>query len=88
MTTTHGTGNIDYVSRYFAAAAGIDEDPVTSSINCSLAAHWAKQLGKTSLRVQQLSTRGEIMQCTLVGDRVRISGTALLYMLGAIKLNI
>jgi PhzF family phenazine biosynthesis protein len=77
----------DYVCRLFAPQAGIDEDPATGSIHCTLAPFWAGRTGKLSLRAQQLSARGGRMQATVAGDRVRISGSARLYLEGVINLS-
>ncbi|MBY6031605.1 PhzF family phenazine biosynthesis protein [Marinobacter daepoensis] len=78
--------NCDFVSRYFAPGAGIDEDPVTGSIHSVLAPYWAEQLGKTQLRARQLSARGGELRCELRGNRVAISGQAAFYMEGSVQL--
>jgi predicted PhzF superfamily epimerase YddE/YHI9 len=74
----------DYVCRFFAPRLGIPEDPATGSAQCVLAPYWAKKLGKTSLRVRQLSPRGAEMYCEVAGDRVRVAGHAALYLEGRI----
>jgi len=74
----------DFVSRYFAPSKGIPEDPVTGSTHTTLTPYWAARLGKTALRAAQLSARGGELQCALRGDRVEISGHAVLYMEGRI----
>lgn len=66
----------DFVSRFFAPAQGVDEDPVTGSAHCTLAPYWAAQLGKNRLHARQVSRRGGELWCELDGDRVHISGTA------------
>jgi predicted PhzF superfamily epimerase YddE/YHI9 len=66
----------DFVSRFFAPAAGIDEDPVTGSAHCCLAVYWARSLAKTSFRARQLSPRGGELKVELHGDRVRLAGQA------------
>ncbi len=76
----------DFVSRYFAPHAGIDEDPVTGSAHSLLAPYWAGQLGKTRLHARQISQRGGELHCELKADRVLISGSAVLYMQGTIEL--
>lgn len=68
----------DFVSRYFAPAIGIDEDPVTGSTHCMLTPYWAQRLNKTTLSARQCSARGGELQCELVGNRVRIAGHAVL----------
>lgn len=75
----------DFVSRFFAPAAGIPEDPVTGSAHCALAPYWAKRLKKETLHARQVSTRGGELFCELKGDRVLISGRAVLYMEGQIS---
>ena len=72
----------DFVSRFFAPAAGVDEDPVTGSAHCTLIPYWAARLGKTKLFARQVSPRGGELSCELAGDRVRIGGTAVLYSKG------
>lgn len=86
IVTAPGEGAVDYVSRFFAPSVGIDEDPATGSINCTLAPYWAGRLGKRALRTRQLSARGGELSCTLAGDRVKIAGTARLYLEGVIRL--
>lgn len=66
----------DFVSRFFAPAVGIPEDPVTGSAHCSLGPYWGKILGKTQLRAYQASARGGELGIALLGDRVRLSGQA------------
>jgi PhzF family phenazine biosynthesis protein len=75
---------VDFVSRFFAPQAGIDEDPVTGSAHTTLTPYWAGVLGKTELTAIQLSERKGYLQCKLLGDRVEISGQAKLYMVGEI----
>lgn len=86
IVTAPGEGDVDYVCRLFAPAEGIDEDPATGSIHCTLAPYWAGRLGKDTLRAQQLSVRGGYMQCTNGGDRVKIAGRARLYLHGTLEL--
>ncbi|MGF2736139.1 PhzF family phenazine biosynthesis protein [Marinobacter sp. DUT-1] len=76
----------DFVSRYFAPGAGIDEDPVTGSIHSVLVPYWAQQLGKSSLKAKQLSARGGLLRCELKGDRIDIAGQAAFYMEGSVHL--
>lgn len=86
IVTAPGEGDVDYVSRFFAPSVGIDEDPVTGSINCTLAPYWAKRLDKQTLKTQQLSTRGGEMHCKIVGERVKIAGQARLYLQGILEI--
>ncbi len=76
----------DFVSRFFAPNAGIPEDPVTGSAHCTLIPYWADRLGKTHLHALQLSKRGGELFCENMGDRVRISGNAVLYAKGELYL--
>jgi PhzF family phenazine biosynthesis protein len=86
IVTAPGQGDVDYVCRLFAPSAGIDEDPATGSIHCTLAPYWAGRLGKDTLRAQQLSARGGYMECTIGGDRVKIAGRARLFLHGTLEL--
>jgi PhzF family phenazine biosynthesis protein len=86
IVTAAGENDVDYVCRFFAPSEGIDEDPATGSIHCSLVPYWAGRTGKQSFRVQQLSSRGARMWCTLAGDRVKIAGEAKLYLQGTINI--
>jgi predicted PhzF superfamily epimerase YddE/YHI9 len=85
IATASGDGGIDFVSRFFAPAQGLPEDPVTGSSHCTLVPYWAKRLGKTELEARQLSRRGGALTCALKGDRVTIAGRAVLYLEGRIS---
>jgi PhzF family phenazine biosynthesis protein len=76
---------VDFVSRYFAPAHGIPEDPVTGSAHCTLAPYWAERLGKTRLTARQVSRRGGELSCALAGDRVRIGGACRLVIVGRFR---
>ncbi len=76
----------DFVSRYFAPGAGIDEDPVTGSIHSVLAPYWAEKLGKKRLDARQISARGGVLRCELKGNRVDIAGQVAFYMEGSVYL--
>jgi len=86
IVTAPGEGDVDYVCRLFAPLVGIDEDPATGFIHCTLAPYWASRLGKDALRAQQLSARGGSMQSTIKGDRVKIAGRARLYLHGTLEI--
>jgi PhzF family phenazine biosynthesis protein len=77
----------DFVSRYFAPAAGIREDPVTGSTHCTLIPYWSQRLGKKELFARQISPRGGELFCEERGDRVGIGGEALTYVEGKIFLG-
>lgn len=74
----------DFVSRFFAPAAGINEDPVTGSAHCNLIPYWAGRLGKNQLHAYQVSSRRGELWCELKGDRVLMAGKAVLYLKGQI----
>jgi len=76
----------DFVSRYFAPAIGINEDPVTGSTHCILVPYWAQRLGKCELSAFQCSARGGELNCTLDGQRVKIAGQATLVASGRLFL--
>ena len=76
VTSRSRSADYDFVSRFFAPAVGVDEDPVTGSAHCCLGPYWSGKLGKTSLRAYQASSRGGILRVGLKGDRVLIGGQA------------
>ena len=76
----------DFVSRFFAPAKGIPEDPVTGSAHCTLIPYWARQLNKTAFHARQVSPRGGELFCQLLGERVEIAGYAALFLKGTIRL--
>ena len=76
----------DFVSRFFAPAAGINEDPVTGSAHCTLIPYWSRRLGKPTLLARQVSARGGELFCEFVGERVRIGGKAALFLRGEIQI--
>jgi len=75
----------DFVSRFFAPALGIDEDPVTGSAHCTLVPFWSKRLGRSRLSALQLSARGGELECEDRGERVAIGGRAVDYLEGTIE---
>jgi len=86
IVTAPGEGDVDYVVRFFAPSLGIDEDPATGSISCTLAPYWTERLQKRVLRARQLSARVGELQCEVQGERVKISGRTRLYMQGMIEI--
>ena len=78
--------DVDFVSRFFAPAKGVPEDPVTGSAHCQLVPYWVARLGKSRLRARQVSRRGGELEGELVGDRVRLRAAACLVKTGAILL--
>lgn len=77
---------VDIVSRFFAPAVGVNEDPVTGSAHTTLIPFWAKLLNKTEMTALQLSARGGQLWCTLSGDRVFIAGKSATYLRGEIEI--
>jgi PhzF family phenazine biosynthesis protein len=82
IVTAAGDGTYDFISRYFAPAKGIPEDPVTGAAHCMLTPYWAKRLGTTEFRAFQASKRGGEIICRLLGDRVELAGTCVFYLEG------
>lgn len=78
--------NCDFVSRFFAPNAGIPEDPVTGSAHCTLIPFWSERLNKTNMSAFQLSKRGGMLSCVDCGERVKIGGSAVLYLKGEIAI--
>lgn len=78
--------DVDFVSRFFAPAQGVPEDPVTGSAHCTLIPYWSKRLGKTKLHAYQASPRGGEVWCEDRGERVTISGKAVQFLEGTICL--
>lgn len=77
--------SVDFVSRFFAPAAGIAEDPVTGSAHSTLTPYWAKRLGRAQLHALQVSERGGELWLEDRGERVTIAGRAALYLEGTIR---
>jgi len=77
---------VDFVSRFFAPQLGVPEDPVTGSAHCELAPYWAGKLGRDLMTARQVSRRGGSLTCEIAGDRVLISGSAVMFMEAEISL--
>jgi PhzF family phenazine biosynthesis protein len=80
--------DVDFVSRMFAPNEGIDEDPVTGSSHTVLIPYWSEKLGKKNFRAYQVSKRGGELLCEDLGERVKISGKAALYLTGSLFLSL
>ncbi len=76
VTSRSEGGEFDFISRFFAPALGINEDPATGSAHCCLAPYWSGKLGKDAMNAYQASPRGGVVHVALDGDRVRLSGHA------------
>ena len=85
IVTAPGDGTYDFISRYFAPAKGIPEDPVTGAAHCMLAPYWAAKLGKSTLRAFQASRRGGEVACRLAGDRIELEGSCVFYLEGQVE---
>ena len=77
---------VDFVSRFFGPACGVNEDPVTGSAHTTLTPYWSSVLGKSTLSALQLSQRTGSLTCTLKGERVEIAGESVLYLRGEISI--
>lgn len=84
IIVTARSGKFDFVSRFFAPAVGINEDPVTGSAHTMLIPYWSQALNKTHLLAKQISSRGGILHCRNSGERVEIGGKAITYLVGEI----
>jgi PhzF family phenazine biosynthesis protein len=87
ITAKSATNERDFVSRFFAPRAGINEDPVTGSAHCSLAEFWSKRLGKSILRAEQLSSRRGILDLEVQNKRVKLIGSCVTVMKGELVLK-
>lgn len=82
VTSPADTAGVDFVSRYFAPAVGINEDPVTGSAHCTLGPYWQQKLKKATFLAHQVSARGGVIQVDCQGDRVYLSGQAVTVLRG------
>jgi PhzF family phenazine biosynthesis protein len=82
VTSRASTAGFDFVSRFFAPASGINEDPATGSSHCALAPHWSARLGKMDLVAFQASPRGGVIRTRVQGDRVILGGQAVTVLRG------
>ena len=85
QAVTAADKNFDCVSRVFAPKIKIAEDPVTGSTHCMIAPYWSERLGKKNIIARQASERGGILQCEVLGERVKISGSAVLFAVSDLK---
>jgi len=82
VTARASSAGFDFISRFFAPAAGVDEDPVTGSAHCALAPFWSERLGKPALVGYQASARGGVVAVRMNGDRVILGGQAVTVLRG------
>jgi PhzF family phenazine biosynthesis protein len=85
VIATAAGDSVDFVSRFFAPALGIDEDPVTGAAHCVLTPYWSEKLGKKNLDAKQISSRAGVLGCEDCGDRVRLRGRAVFFLDGEIS---
>jgi PhzF family phenazine biosynthesis protein len=85
IVTAPGDDSYDFVSRYFAPAKGIPEDPVTGGAHCALTPFWAERLGRTEFRAYQASARGGELLCRLNGERVELTGSCVFFLEGEVN---
>jgi PhzF family phenazine biosynthesis protein len=86
IVTSRAEGDLDFVSRFFAPRVGIDEDPVTGAAHTVLVPYWSKRLKKKVMSARQISPRGGELMVRLEGDRVHLTGEAVIVMDGTIYL--
>jgi PhzF family phenazine biosynthesis protein len=86
IATAPADRDADFVSRFFAPALGIDEDPATGGAHAILIPYWSAKLGKTRMRALQRSPRGAVFDCELAGDRAWMSGPVVPYLRGEITI--
>jgi len=84
VTSPAATDEFDFVSRFFAPAVGVAEDPVTGSAHCTLAPYWGERLGKTDMTAYQASARGGVVKVRREGDRVILGGQAVTVLRGTL----
>jgi len=84
VTSRSDSSQYDFISRFFAPAAGVNEDPVTGSAHCCLGPYWAKKLGRKELTGYQASARGGVVRVRVGDDRVYLSGQAVTVMRGTL----
>jgi PhzF family phenazine biosynthesis protein len=82
VTARSDDSQYDFVSRFFAPAVGVDEDPVCGSAHCCLAPYWSELLGRRELQARQISARGGVLRLRNNGDRVALGGQAVTVLRG------
>jgi predicted PhzF superfamily epimerase YddE/YHI9 len=85
VTSRSDSSQYDFISRFFAPAFGVNEDPVTGSAHCCLGPYWAKKLGKEELTAFQASARGGVVKVRVGDDRVYLGGQAVTVMRGQLS---
>jgi len=85
VTAASDDARFDFVSRFFAPSAGVDEDPVCGSAHCVLGPYWADRIGKQDLMAHQISARRGVVRVRLTGDRVELAGRACVVVQGDVR---
>lgn len=85
LTSRDESGQYDFLSRFFAPASGIDEDPVTGSAHCCLAQYWGERLNKSAMVCYQASQRGGVVHVERMGERVNLTGGGFVFARGEIE---
>ena len=85
VTAPSDVPDVDFISRFFAPGAGVDEDPVTGSAHCALAPYWAARLGRKTLIGFQASARGGTVRVEDAGERVLLGGKAVTVLKGEFR---
>jgi PhzF family phenazine biosynthesis protein len=85
VTARSASADYDFISRFFAPASGVDEDPVTGSAHCALGPYWSKRLGKSEFTAFQASARGGVVRVRLQGDRAILGGQAVTVLRGELS---
>ena len=88
VTARSSTPEFDFVSRFFAPGAGVDEDPVTGSAHCALGPYWCTRLGKAEFTAYQASPRGGVVRVKVNGDRVILGGQAVTVLRGELSASV
>jgi PhzF family phenazine biosynthesis protein len=86
LVVTAPGDEVDFVSRFFAPAIGINEDPVTGAAHCLLTPYWSERSGKRRMRARQISSRVGHLECEDHGERVHLKGKAVFFLSGRISL--
>jgi PhzF family phenazine biosynthesis protein len=85
VTARSDDRRFDFVSRFFAPASGIDEDPVTGSTHCTLGSFWQERMGKQAFHAHQVSSRGGTLRVRVQGDRIYLTGNAVTVLRGELR---
>jgi len=86
IATAPGSGETDFVSRFFGPWVGVDEDPVTGMAHTMLTPYWAAETGRDTMTAAQISGRGGVLRVQMEGDRVYVSGQAVTVVRGKLEL--